>query len=210
MSKEVAAVGMCLALASLACTHEPPATHPKVDFVAVAPADFRSPCSGDVLPTRESACPPLPAPTCSASSPVPPPPPGRPAAHGYSLPLGADARATLLLFLGAGGRNSNLEEGLGAQIPDAEKRFGPLLSEIAKPQQFRPMFEQGRYRAWFPDPPLHNVIDAREEQTPLNGCLPYAFRASGFEWIFKCDAKGELGELIVQKDWNAVREGMKP
>jgi hypothetical protein len=126
------------------------------------------------------------------------------------LPLSSDGRKTLLLFLGAGGRNSNLDEGLGAQIPDAEKRFGPLLTELAKPQEFKAMFDQGHYRSWFPDPPLHNVIDAREGQFFSSGCLPYAYRTEGFEWIFKCDAQNQLGELIVQKNLTARREELAP
>jgi hypothetical protein len=144
----------------------PPEPLPPVDFIAVSPAEFRSPRSGE--------------------------------AHGYPLPLDAAARSAVMAFLAAGGQNTNVDDSV-IQIPDAEQRFGALLSELQKPQEFKVSLDRGTYKAWLAEKPTHQVIDARELVMLSSACLPYAYRASGFVWIFRCDASGKLGELIVQK-----------
>jgi hypothetical protein len=120
----------------------------------------------------------------------------------FPLPLDEASRQSLLMFLAAGGSNDGIEEGqlITVVYPDAEKRWGSLLQalSVASNVELADM-SGGTYASWFKEPPLRQVVDARDERTNV-ACPPFAFSQDRFVWIFKCgkDAKALEGLFVQQ------------
>lgn len=118
----------------------------------------------------------------------------------YPLPLQADARSELVLFLRVGANRDGIDDGqpVTEVYPDAEVRWGGLLDALqdAANVELADM-SNGTYRAWFQAPAWRQVVDSRDERPNL-ACPPFVFQQDRLEWIFKCGDGGKLAELIVQ------------
>jgi hypothetical protein len=118
----------------------------------------------------------------------------------YPLPLTADARGQILMYLAAGGDKAGIDEGTVVTMvyPDAEQRWGELLATMQSPANVdADDLTNGTYRKWFQEEPVRQIIDA-SAQRPNVACPPYAVRQDRFVWIFECGAQGKLGKVFVQ------------
>lgn len=118
----------------------------------------------------------------------------------YPLPLSADARGQILMYLAAGGDKAGIDEGsvITMVYPDAEQRWGGLLTAMQNPANVDAVdLTNGTYSKWFQDQPVRQIVDA-SAQRPNVACPPYAIRQDRFVWIFECGAQGKLGKVFVQ------------
>ncbi len=120
------------------------------------------------------------------------------------LPLTPQGRERLLHFLRAGGNQDFVGE--ATQDPTAEPRYGPLLDLLASPENLAPEdLTAGPYKAWFPDKPLRQVIDAREEAPPALD-PPFAVSDGAYWWVFKRGDADTFNRLIVFRALKAPTE----
>jgi hypothetical protein len=120
----------------------------------------------------------------------------------FALPLDADARKQLLMYLAAGGDQANIDNGEITTLvyPNAEARWGGLLTLLQNGANVEQAdLENGTYSHWFHEPPLHQVVDATAGRPNL-ACSPSALRHERFVWVFECGAPGRLGAVFVQLD----------
>ena len=112
------------------------------------------------------------------------------------LPLTIESRKRLIDFLKAGG-NTGL---IGKEIvdPGAERHYAELLNMLSDTQNLslQDLTENETFSDWFPDIPIRQVIDAREEAPPIID--PVAVTDGKYWWIFYHRHK-QLIELLVIK-----------
>ncbi len=116
------------------------------------------------------------------------------------LPLSPEGREELLAFLRADGDRRNLRG--PPQLPQADARYGPLLTLLASADNLdlEDLAAEGRastpYRPWFSDKAIRDVIDARDEQ-PAALTPPCALSDGRFWWVFARQREGRFTRLIV-------------
>jgi hypothetical protein len=119
----------------------------------------------------------------------------------FALPLDEASRASLLMFLAAGGNNDGIEDGALVTVvyPDAERRFSKLLGLLSDPANVEIADLAGTtYAGWFEAPAIRQVVDARDPR-PNIACPPFALTHERFVWIFKCKDAKTLGSVLVQQ-----------
>lgn len=114
-----------------------------------------------------------------------------------ALPIQGKDETTLLGFLVAGGDRDVMGE--DAALPDAPKRYGPMLKLLRDPANLDPEdLSNGTYGSWFHDSPTQQVIDSREPALPLPGSV-YAVNDGMFWWVFRRPCGTKLARLVVFK-----------
>lgn len=112
------------------------------------------------------------------------------------LPLTIESRKRLIDFLKAGGDTSRI----GSEIadPEAERHYAQLLNMLSDTRNLslQDLTEKQTFKDWFPDIPIRQVIDAREDAPPIID--PVAVTDGKYWWIFYHRHK-QLIELLVIK-----------
>jgi hypothetical protein len=112
------------------------------------------------------------------------------------LPLTTESRRRLIDFLKAGGNTSLI----GKEIadPGAERHYERLLNMLSDTRNLslQDLTEKQTFKDWFPDIPIRQVIDAREDAPPIID--PVAVTDGKYWWIFYHHHK-QLIELLVFK-----------
>jgi hypothetical protein len=112
------------------------------------------------------------------------------------LPLSKDDHDHLLKFLVAGGNRDSLEDGDSVDL-DAPKRYAPLLSMLSDQENLDPDDLRGAgFRAWFPEEPVREVIDARAARPPVADA-PFAVTDGTYWWVFSREGGAKFARLVV-------------
>ena len=113
-----------------------------------------------------------------------------------ALPLSEPDRARLLAFLRAGGDADKI--GTDVVLPDAMNAYGSLLARLSDGSRLAlsDLTESSAYDGWFGKVRIRQVIDAREESSPIID--PVAASDGRFWWIFYVH-HGRLSGLLVVK-----------
>jgi hypothetical protein len=123
------------------------------------------------------------------------------------LPLTKEDQDHLLKFLIAGGNRDSLEDGDAVDL-NASQKYAPLLTLLSDAQNLDPDdLQSPSFKAWFPDMPIRQVIDARSSRPPVID-PPFAVSDGTYWWVFSREGGAKFSKLVVFQAFHKPAEGL--